>query len=140
MYVYLFVCSKSPIELIGKRVILFSYGSGLAASMYSVRVTGTTSPDSRLMKAVSHLQGIHGRLASRKVVPPTMFENIMKLREDTHHKASYQPVGDCGDLFPGTFFLTSVDEKYRRSYSTTACEGQRDKSAQLLTTCSNGVH
>lgn len=40
----------------------------------------------------------------------------MKLREQTHHLAPYQPVGSSAELFPGTYYLTAVDDKHRRGY------------------------
>lgn len=32
----------------------------------------------------------------------------MDLREERYGKAAYQPTGDAGDLFPGTFYLAEV--------------------------------
>ncbi len=43
----------------------------------------------------------------------------MKLREQTHHLAPYQPVGTPAELFPGTYFLTGIDDKHRRGYERT---------------------
>ena len=40
----------------------------------------------------------------------------MELRETNHHKAPYTPVSSTDDLFPGTYYLTMVDDKYRRTY------------------------
>ncbi|KAL1439426.1 hypothetical protein MTO96_010243 [Rhipicephalus appendiculatus] len=40
----------------------------------------------------------------------------MKLREETHHQAPYTPVGPLEDLFPGTWYLASVDSMHRRHY------------------------
>lgn len=33
--------------------------------------------------------------------------------------APYSPVGDVSVLFPGTWYLTQVDDKHRRQYSFT---------------------
>jgi hydroxymethylglutaryl-CoA synthase len=41
----------------------------------------------------------------------------MKLREETHNMRDYTPVGSIDRLAPGTFYLTSVDEKFRRHYA-----------------------
>lgn len=98
----------------GKRVVLFSYGSGLASAMYSIRVTSNLQQLANVMKSVSD---IPKRLASRRVVPPVEFEKTMKLREETHHLAPYSPVGNPTDLFPGTYYLVSVDDKHRRVYN-----------------------
>lgn len=111
--------------------MLFSYGSGLAATMYSIRVATDCGPQSSLTSLMANISDVPGRLASRKVVSPTDFEKIMKLREETHHKAPYTPEGITADLFPSTFYLTSVDSKHRRAY-------RRVDSAGVTVTVSNG--
>ncbi|XP_069497493.1 hydroxymethylglutaryl-CoA synthase, mitochondrial [Ambystoma mexicanum] len=104
-------------QLADTRIGAFSYGSGLAASMFSFRVSPNTAPDSPLTQLLSSLSDLPERLESRKPVKPDDFANIMKLKEETHHLANYTPQGTVSDLFPGTWYLTRVDEKYRRSYS-----------------------
>ena len=96
---------------------MFSYGSGLAAAMYSLRVSKKLEPDSSLLKLLSCVSDVPERLSARTVVPPGKFEEIMKLRQETHHKAPYVPQSTTQDMFPGTFYLTSVDDKHRRSYA-----------------------
>lgn len=65
--------------------MLFSYGSGLAASMFSVRFSDDTSPDSPLTKLAASLSDLTDRLDSRAKVEPSVFSEALKLREDTHH-------------------------------------------------------
>lgn len=36
--------------------------------------------------------------------------------------APYTPVGVTSDLFPGTWYLTAVDDKHRRQYAVAAAE------------------
>lgn len=122
-------CSKSVEELCGKRIVMFSYGSGLAAAMYSFRVSNEVT--SALRDLLSSVSNIPERLSARTVVPPAKFEELMKLRQETHHSAPYQPQTSCEDMFPGTFYLTAVDGKHRRSYS------QVNKD---VTTHTNGTH
>ena len=81
-------CRNTLSSVAGKRVVLFSYGSGLASSMFSLRVSEDTAPGSDLDKLVSSLADLKTRLESRKRVDPSDFEKIMKLREDTHHLGS----------------------------------------------------
>ena len=104
-------------ELANKRVVLFSYGSGLASAMYSIRVTSDTSPKSPLASVSASCSDIVARLNGRRTVPPSDFEKTMKLRENTHHLAPYTPVGDPNDLWPQTCYLDRVDDKHRRFYS-----------------------
>lgn len=94
-------------DLQGKRVALFSYGSGLVSSFYSIKVKGPCE----ILKG-----DVLSRLKSRRKVNPEDFAATMKLREDTHHLAPYEPVGCIESLFPGTWYLSSVDDKHRRKY------------------------
>ena len=130
------VCSVSTKQLSGKRVILFSYGSGLAAAMYSLRVVADCGRASPLSALKANVSNIPSRLASRKVVPPAEFERLMSLREETHHMAPYTPQGSTADLFPSTFYLTTVDDKHRRAYNRV------DSTATDVAkvTVSNGAH
>ncbi|XP_013399881.1 hydroxymethylglutaryl-CoA synthase 1 [Lingula anatina] len=112
--------SYSCSELAGKRVTLFSYGSGLASSMFSLHFSEDASPGSQLERVCLSLCDLQERLDSRKKMPPADFDKMMKLREETHHKAPYTPVGDVEALFPGTWYLTEVDSKHRRKYERKA--------------------
>lgn len=140
---FLPLCSKTPSELIGKRIVMFSYGSGLASCMYSLRMADTP----QLYQLTQSMLNVPKTLAARKTIPPADFEATMKLREETHHLAPYKPVGDPTQLFPGTYYLTGVDEKHRRSYvrvppaqSTTKGEVQlKSPLAQIQQTLSNGA-
>ena len=129
-------CSKDLVELVNKRIVLFSYGSGLSSTMYSIKVSMDSRPDFTLSALVANISDIPSRLASRKVVSPAKFEEIMKLREETHHKAPYIPESNIADLYPATFYLASVDDKHRRSYNQVPCEGTSAASAQVP----NGIH
>ncbi|OMJ17084.1 Hydroxymethylglutaryl-CoA synthase, cytoplasmic [Smittium culicis] len=94
-----------------KRIAMFSYGSGCAASMYSFIVTGNAS-------SVVEKIDLEARLNDRIAVSPSNFEAIMSLRENVHNKVSYSPQGPVSELFPGTVYLDSVDSMWRRSYKT----------------------
>lgn len=126
--------SVPPKQLSGKRLVLFSYGSGLAAAMYSLRVSTDFAPKSPLASLSCNVSDIPGLLTARRVVSPPEFEAIMKLREETHHKAPYEPQGNASDLFPSTFYLTSVDDKHRRTYG---CVGVEDGTTKTVTNGTN---
>ncbi len=100
--------------------------------MYSIRVASDCGPKSALASLMASVKDIPSRLATRKVVPPAQFEEIMRLREETHHKAPYNPQGKATDLFPGTFYLTEVDDKHRRAYNQV--------SNEVAQTVTNGIH
>ncbi|MEE6458146.1 hypothetical protein FKM82_000190 [Ascaphus truei] len=107
----------SPQQLAGQRIGVFSYGSGFAATLYSIKVTQDATPGSSLDKLTSSLCDLKARLDSRRSVAPSIFAENMKLRQHTHHLASYIPQGSVDDLFPGTWYLVRVDEKHRRYYA-----------------------
>ncbi|XP_048716585.1 hydroxymethylglutaryl-CoA synthase, mitochondrial isoform X3 [Caretta caretta] len=104
-------------QLAGSRIGAFSYGSGLAASLFSMRVSQNAAPGSPLDKLLSSLSDLQTRLDARKQVPPEEFAEIMKQREETHHLVSHTPQGSKDDLFPGTWYLERVDDKHRRQYA-----------------------
>lgn len=103
-------------QLVGRRIGMFSYGSGLAATLFSLCVTSDAGPNSPLHELHASLADLRARLAQRRKVEPREFALIMKLREETHHQAPYSPVGPLEDLFPGTWYLESVDSMHRRHY------------------------
>ncbi|EAT43368.1 AAEL005201-PA [Aedes aegypti] len=100
-------------ELAGKRVGVFSYGSGLASSMYSISITSDTQA---LGAFKTHLNYVLPLLESRQKVAPEDFTKLMEVREKNNHAAPYEPSGSVDVLFPGTFYLQSVDKMHRRVY------------------------
>lgn len=107
--------------LIGKRIVLFSYGSGLAATMFSIRC----------VSSVQHINGrseLEARLAQREFVDPADFHAALDLRERVFSSPNWRPVNDRVKLFPGTYYLRGVDEQYRRSYGRTPLSKHWTKS------------
>lgn len=41
---------------------------------------------------------------------------MCNLREKAHLKKDYSPAGQTDTLFPGTYYLTHVDDMFRRKY------------------------
>jgi hydroxymethylglutaryl-CoA synthase len=41
---------------------------------------------------------------------------MCNLRENAHLKKSYTPTGKTDGLFPGTYYLTNIDDMFRRTY------------------------
>jgi hydroxymethylglutaryl-CoA synthase len=115
--------SREAQELAGKHVALFSYGSGLASSMFSLHVSLDANPGSPLKRLVENLTHIKPQLELRHKVSPEEFNSIMETRENNHHKAPYTPQGSLDVLFPGTWYLDKVDELHRRSYKQVPLNG-----------------
>ena len=102
--------------------MLFSYGSGLASAMFSFRISDDIKSSSPLHSVVTSLKDIPERLASRRQVEPSEFVKTLTAREDTHNTSNYSPSCSEEDLFPGTYYLTNVDEKFRRTYKRKASQ------------------
>lgn len=96
-------------DLQGKRVTIFSYGSGLAASMFSIKVRGST-------EEMKQKLDLHNRLEARRTVAPEVYDEMCNLRERAHLKKDYKPEGNVETLRTGTYYLTNVDDMFRRSY------------------------
>lgn len=111
-----FISGQTLDTIAGKRVVLFSYGSGLASSMFSMQFSMNKAAGGSLERLVNSLSDLKQRLESRQCVRPEDFDNYMKLREQTHHLAPYTPVGSVSVLFPGTWYLSEVDSMHRRKY------------------------
>lgn len=105
---------NSPIaDLLGKSVGVFSYGSGFAATLYSITVTSDLSHLTELTSKLNHLLPL---LESREKVAPEQFTQLMQVRQDNIHSAPYEPSGSVQALFPGTYYLSNIDDKHRRTY------------------------
>jgi len=103
------LCNISSEDMQGKRIGMFSYGSGLAASMFSLKVKGSTEEIRRKVD-------LQRRLDDRRTVAPEVYDKMCNLRERAHLKNDYTPKGDAATIAPGTYYLTEVDKMFRRSY------------------------
>ncbi|KAG0003878.1 Hydroxymethylglutaryl-CoA synthase, cytoplasmic [Entomortierella chlamydospora] len=96
-------------EIVDKRIGMFSYGSGSAATFFSLKVVASAQKfrDTLLIK---------DRLEKRVKVTPQIFAEHLKLREETAQLKDYNPIGDISTLAKGTYYLERIDEKFRRTY------------------------
>ncbi|XP_026495422.2 hydroxymethylglutaryl-CoA synthase 1 [Vanessa tameamea] len=111
-----YLVSKSPDQLIGKKFALFSYGSGLASTMYSINICSDMSAGSKLEKLIKSLNENVAMLDSRQSIEPQKFSDIMQVRTENYHTAPYEPSGSIEVLFPGTYYLNKIDDQRRRTY------------------------
>lgn len=111
-----YLVSKSSEQLIGKKFALFSYGSGLASTMYSINICKDMSAGSKLERLITSLHDTVSMLDKRKCVEPKVFTDLMDVRTKNYHTAPYEPSGSIDDLFPGTYYLVRIDEQRRRTY------------------------
>lgn len=97
-------------ELLNKRVSLFSYGSGLASSFFSLVVKGDISNIAKQLDLKNKLEG-------RTFATPQEYEVAIGLREKAHLKSSFTPEGSIDNIPSGSYYLTSIDDKFRREYA-----------------------
>ncbi|KZT07310.1 hydroxymethylglutaryl-CoA synthase [Laetiporus sulphureus 93-53] len=107
------LASIEPTDLRGKRISMFAFGSGLASSFFTIRVKGDTAQIREKMDLID-------RLASMQVVPCQEYVDALELREKNHNAGSYTPEGSLDNIWPGGFYLESIDSKYRRKYGRKA--------------------
>ncbi|KAE8453755.1 ATP-dependent 5'-3' DNA helicase hcs1 [Mollisiaceae sp. DMI_Dod_QoI] len=97
----------------GKRIGVFSYGSGLAASLFSLKVVGST-------EAMSKVVNLKERLAARRTVAPEVYDEMCELRKKAHLQKNYTPAGNPDTIASGVYYLENVDDMFRRKYSIKA--------------------
>jgi len=104
------------IDLAGKSILMFSYGSGCAASMFVLRVTAG-------YRRIQALSDFKPRLASRVRISAQEYDEWMTLREQSFGRANLTPKAGIEHLEQGTYYLTHIDEKYVRYYAIKGASG-----------------
>jgi hydroxymethylglutaryl-CoA synthase len=106
-------------KLAGKRLLMFSYGSGLAASMFSLKVASGDAAAKALVSMAARAD-IPARLEDRTAIAPAQFNEWMETREKLHAKQEgafeLQGSTDPKEFFQGAFVLTERDANGRRKY------------------------
>ncbi|XP_028047962.2 hydroxymethylglutaryl-CoA synthase 1 [Monomorium pharaonis] len=108
--------SKPIGELAGNKIGIFSYGSGFCSSLYSLTITRDTRENSSLSKIVTALSYVKSQLEERHRLSPEEYTRVLAWREQNCHVVPFTPQSSIDNMFPGTYYLTQVDEKYRRTY------------------------
>lgn len=111
--------SKSKEELNNNRLCLFSYGSGAASSMFSILVKDSDETNQRftLDNILNVLNERKSRLSNNRVeIEPDLYDLYLQQREIDNKKVPREAQFSPKTLYPGTWYLKSVDDKYRRVY------------------------
>lgn len=125
-------------SLQGKTIGMFSYGSGIASTLFTLQVVGDVT---------GIIEKIHlfARLEKRRVASPYEYDEVYtsllsgiissrnlvllvahtpikacQLREAGSGTANFTPRGDLASIGEGVYYLESTDEQYRRKYSVKA--------------------
>ena len=115
-----YMISQPKEALAGNRIALFSYGSGMASSFYSIKISEDSSPDSALAKFSKIISDVEARLESRQKLSPEEFVETLLLREKAIDTAPFVPQGSVAGMFPGTWYLSDIDSMHRRTYDRVA--------------------
>ena len=99
-------------SLIGSRIFLFSYGSGLTSTLLVLDVD-----NEKYKKIILKNKDIIIKLNERIKISPFLYESILLKKEKLYLKNNYIPYGKIEDLFEGTFYLTKIDNLWRRFYA-----------------------
>ncbi|XP_043716574.1 hydroxymethylglutaryl-CoA synthase-like [Telopea speciosissima] len=121
-------------SLVDKRVIMFSYGSGLTATMFSLQFRGGQHPFT--LSNIATVMNVSEKLKSRLEVSPEKFVETLKLMEHRYGSKDFVTTKDTSLLSPGTFYLTEVDSMYRRYYAKKAANGTTGSGN--IAACKNG--
>ncbi|EAY00816.1 hydroxymethylglutaryl-CoA synthase family protein [Trichomonas vaginalis G3] len=96
-------------DLIGKRLLMFSFGSGSASSMYALNVVG----DTKFMKDALNLQERLDNRVQRKV---SDYDNDVKLADKRYLTAPYEPEDSLDLIEKGSWYLEKIDDNWKRIY------------------------
>ncbi|KAF2275735.1 hydroxymethylglutaryl-CoA synthase [Westerdykella ornata] len=102
-------------RLQGKTIGMFSYGSGISSTLFTLRVVGDVT---EIIKQVN----LMARLDERHVASPAEYEEAYKLRAEAYGKKNFTPRGDVARIGDGVYYLEHVDEQYRRTYKIKGAE------------------
>lgn len=103
--------SQPKNKLVDKDILVFSYGSGLASSMFSLKITDEINKYDNLSK----YNKITKRLNNRKKISPMEYEILLNIRENK--EILDNKYLDGTNLFKNSYYLSSYDNKHRRGYS-----------------------
>jgi hydroxymethylglutaryl-CoA synthase len=130
--------SKTSDSLKNNRICLFSYGSGLASAMFSLLVNDTNvNSRFKLENILNTLNEQKTKLAESRIeIEPDMYDAYLQQREITHKQAPREAKFNETTLYPGTWYLKSIDEKYRRAYD----KKMNDKNGENFNANTSATH
>lgn len=131
-----YLLSKTSQEHENSRICLFSYGSGLASSMFSLIVTETSNERFTLNFILKNLSEQKTKLLENRVeIEPHLYDAYLQQREVMHKKVPREAQFKQNTLYEGTWNLKNIDANYRRFYERTSNKDCFDKEKVL--TCLN---
>ena len=102
-------------NLEGKKLGMFSYGSGSAATLYEAR--GVAADGQFSFEKMQKALDLDNRLNSRAKVDPVQYEAVIRANVDRYHKCDFKSDSSIDLLSDGTYYLESIDSLWRRTYN-----------------------
>lgn len=103
--------------LVGKRVMIFSYGSGSVASIFSFVGRQQSAGNKFSLEKIQATSSMFDRLDGRVRCSVADFAAALDLRAAKYGKAPMTPEGSMDAIVPGTYYLTGINEKHHREYA-----------------------
>ena len=101
----------------GKKILMFSYGSGLASSMFSFKC-GYEKHDENVLDDLRIQLSLESRLQARVKATPQKFNETIELRAELHHNTDgFIPQHPIDYLEAGTYYLLEKDKNGKRMYA-----------------------
>ncbi|KAJ3438005.1 3-hydroxy-3-methylglutaryl coenzyme a synthase [Anaeramoeba flamelloides] len=101
---------KEKQQITGKRILMFSYGSGIASSMFLLKVK--SCPD-RIIESCSNIENM---LKNRTKIQPEQYTEILTIRDEKKNSFSYQPNCRKDLMWENSWCLKEINEKGKRIY------------------------
>ena len=113
-------------DLVGKKVILFSYGSGALASMMSITPHPENVNARFSLARMKEVLNISQRLQKREKLTPADLNVALGAREASHGVVPFIPSFLTDRLAPGAYYLESISANHERFYR------RKPKDAELV--------
>ena len=125
--------SLHGLNLIDKKITLFSYGSGAMASMLQIIPRHTTSPSSPFnLENIQRILNVPERLNSRgEPYTPAQFEEALASRERSHGVAPFVPTFPVQFVPRGTYYLKEITKDYERNYQRRPLDDPLEDNRQI---------
>lgn len=106
-------------DLVGKRIFMFSYGSGSLATAIGVypRQPSAAQNPQFTCEAIAETIDLQNRLSARTEATPAEFTATLMLRETSHGTAPYVPTESLETLSPGAFYIDEINSSHHRIYA-----------------------
>jgi hydroxymethylglutaryl-CoA synthase len=103
-------------DLPGKRMLMFSYGSGSIASLWSFKFR-RAGAERFSLTSMQEKTSMRSRLEARTRCSVEDFSKALDLRAAKYGQAPMSPDGGVEHISAGTYYLTDINDKHHRTYA-----------------------